>query len=260
VLYKQKLEEAITYKSLLKKASFPVLVYDNSPTTQKIIEKQNFTYFHNPKNPGVSSAYNYAMQWAKEQGSTHLLLLDADSNFPEGAQEIYQNAIKENRNELILPEMLSGGRKISPFYFKWGKTWYGENIKTGNVKLGNILAINSGMLVPLNLMSQVGGFNPNILLDFSDLDFVYRVSKIKATALHIALKVNHGLSEHEVKPLQSVKFRFNTYLMGLKHISVEPSTKLLMWYWAKLKALKLCLKHQTFHFFTTYLKYLFSGN
>jgi glycosyltransferase involved in cell wall biosynthesis len=259
VVYNQKVDETKTYKSFLYNCAFPILIYDNSPTSQEVTLPINFKYFHNPKNPGVSAAYNCAAHWAKENGSTHLLLLDSDSSFPVNAAELYLKAMEENGDKIILPTMKSENRKISPFYFKWGKTWYGDNIKEGVIKLGNILAINSGMLIPIKVFESVNGFNPDISLDFSDIDFVYRISKKYHSASHIPLLVNHGLSEHEEKPIESVKFRFGTYLQGLKRVSVEPATKPLMWYWAKLKALKLSLKHGTSYFFIQYLKSFFSA-
>lgn len=254
VLYKKNINEAETFLTLLNKLSIPTLIYDNSPTAQNGMLPDYVSYRHNAQNPGVSQAYNEASIWAENQGCTHILLLDADSSFPQKAFELYLNEVLKSPDALILPAMLSGGHKISPFYFKLGKTYYGDSIKFGRLQLGKMVAINSGTLLPIRLLKEVGGFNEQLPLDWSDIDFMRRLSKRNPQVVHIPLEIQHGLSEHQVESLDAVKFRYQHYLKGIKIVSEDFLERMLMLFWAKLKALKLGFKYRSTWFIFHYIR------
>ena len=249
VLYEQKLKDSSSYKSLLQHSDIPVFVYDNSPQPQEV-EEDKMVYRHNPSNPGVSKAYNEAIQWAGKNNSTHLLLLDSDSEFSENALEKYREAIQQHPEKIILPEVRSSGHKISPFYFKRGKSYYGDDISYGTIELGKIAGINSGTIVPIKAIQH--NFNENLPLDWSDIYFFRSNRKVKA--IHIPLLVQHSLSEHEKQSLESAKFRFKTYLSGISKVADTPFEKWLMIFRAKLKSVKLSLRYRTIWFFSYFLK------
>ncbi|MGY6562156.1 MAG: glycosyltransferase [Luteibaculaceae bacterium] len=255
VVYNQNPLTCATYTSLIKVSGLPILIYDNSPNAQNLTLPEHVFYQHDSRNLGVSNAYNEGFNYFKKQGFTHVLVLDSDSNFPPGALELYKAALVDYSTQLIFPKMISNKRVISPFYFRYGKTWYGEGIEKGKLTLQPILAINSGLLIPIQLAEAVGNYNVNIPLDFSDIDFVLRCARVQPKAYCLNVVVQHGLSEHEQKPLESAKFRYKTYLVGLKYTAINSSiTKILMWYWAKLKALKLSFKYRSTYFFSHYIK------
>ena len=91
VLYKESLQDSVTYQSLLASANIPFLVYDNSQNPEAHQANRDFETYHNSDNPGVSAAYNFAWNWAVKNEFSHLLLLDSDSNFPKNAIEVYPN-------------------------------------------------------------------------------------------------------------------------------------------------------------------------
>lgn len=254
VLYNRSLHSSESFQTLLKDSSIPLLVYDNSPLPQRIESKEELSYYHNKANSGVSGAFNYAMKWVREKDFSHLLLLDSDSSFPEGALNEYKEALFQNSRSVILPAMLSGGHKISPFYFKWGKSWYGDNLSFGELTSNKIIAINSGSLLPVSLMEDLGGFNSDLPLDWSDVEFMRRLRRKGYSFVHIPLKVQHGLSEHIEKDINSAKYRYRLYLKGIKLVSNSFLERLMMLFWAKLKALKLCIKYKTFWFLMHYTR------
>ena len=243
VLYKELLEETDTYRSLLHSLDIPTLVYDNSPNPQKIESKGHLTYVHDPSNPGVSKAYNYAMTWAKSIEASHLLLLDSDSVFPDKAIDAYQEGALQYPQQLILPSLFSSGRRVSPFYFQGGKSHYGDTIEYGAVSLGKVLAINAGALLPLGSLDGVS-YNEALRLDWSDIHFFRSLSKTGLQTQHIPLVIQHGLSEHGTRSLESAQFRFSLYRRGIPLVADNWAEHLMMLFWAKLKALKLCLRYK----------------
>lgn len=254
VLYNQKLNESDSYKSLLKNTTIPVLVYDNSPKIQKHCLPSNFEVVYDTNNSGVSKAYNIAYNWAEKIKSTHLLLLDSDSNFPERALVEYEKFAFENKDSIIFPTLLSEGKKISPFYFYLGRSWYGEDILFGNHTIGRVMAINSGLCIPMSVFKVINGYNENIPLDWSDIDFMKRLKKAKIKAQYIPLKIEHNLSELEQTKESSVLSRFKYKVEALKYVKSSIIEKALMYFWIILKAIKYSVVYKK----TSFLKLIFS--
>lgn len=259
VVYEDKIVETRTYRSLLKELSPEnVMIYDNSKTAQN--NSYGFHYIHNPSNPGVSKAYNFAAGWADKHGFTHLLLLDSDSSFPENAFQLYRSMAKKHIDQLILPQVIAGNRCISPFWFKWGKSWYGDDIPEGKIDFRNKAAINSGMLIPLKQFQRTEGYDEEIALDWSDIAFCRQLGRLNITGEKIAMRVDHDLSESRKSSLASAKFRFKTYMQGLKRIPNKHIIEdFLMLIWAKLKAVKLCLRYKTIWFLLHYFRELINA-
>ena len=254
VLYKERLEDSITYKTLLKHANLPVFVYDNSPLSQIVKSDLQFTYVSNPINPGVSKAYNEAWKWAEKNNFTHLLVLDSDSSFPENSVSDYIVAATNYPESLIMPTMMSKERKISPFYFKFGKSHYGENISFGKIQLGKIVAINSGLLIPISVFRKIGGYNELLPLDWSDVCFMRKAAIKNIEAFHVPLQVQHGLSEHIKTSVESAMFRFALQLDGVRHVAFSWREKYQMYFWMAFKSLKLSLQHGSFWFLMRFFK------
>ncbi|MFT6165734.1 MAG: GT2 family glycosyltransferase [Vicingaceae bacterium] len=254
VLYNEEIESSKTYNSLLKNSQFPVFVYDNSSLKQKTKGKEGFTIVFDTSNPGVSKAYNQAWKWAEQNKYTHLLLLDSDSTFPENSESKYIEAVNNYPEKIIIPSMISNKRKISPFYFKFGKSHYGDNISFGKIQLGKIVAINSGLVVPVNAFRKTGGYNEKLPLDWSDVFFIRKASAVNVEAFHIPLEVGHGLSEHTVNSLKSTHFRFKTQLKGISLVALSALEKYQMYFWMALKSIKLSIRYRSFWFLANFFK------
>jgi GT2 family glycosyltransferase len=256
VIYEEPISTSKSYQSLLKYLpAEDVLIYDNSKSSQD--NPSSLNYIHDPSNPGVSKAYNHAASWAVAQDHSHLLLLDSDSEFPKDAIETYRKAASLHQDRLILPHIIANGSSISPFWFKWGKSWYGHHIPLGKLEFNNKAAINSGTLIPLSQFQRTKGYNENIPLDWSDIAFCRQLSQLNIGGVKISMVVDHDLSESKASSLDAAKFRFKTFMIGMQN---TPSTqffeRLLMLIWAKLKALKLSLKHRSFWFTLYYFRKL----
>lgn len=258
VLYEITLEQSETYRSLLAQTKIPYLVYDNSQFPQPIQAEGCIQYIHNASNVGVSTAYNTAILWAQKHAFSHLLLLDADTQFPPNAFYKYAEAAVKYPHKIILPHIISNQRVVSPFYFKIGKAFYGDAIAFGNIKLGNILAINAGTLLPVAHFNFQLWYNPAILLDWSDVYAFRQMALLGAQAQHIPLILEHHLSEHSLQNTHAAMFRFSTYLDGLKQMQFKGFENLFTTFWACLKGLKLSYRHKKVWFIKKCYKALYA--
>lgn len=178
VVYNQEINKCDTFRSLLFELS-DVFVYDNSLVSglnREIAEERGWTYFHNPENPGLSVAYNTAAQYAKEHHFCWLLICDQDTVFPHG---YYNHCVSYSSSKLEVPLFapIVMGREsvISPARSVCHMICKSKETPTGVCYLSKYAVINSGMLINVCAFLQVGGYNENVALDYSDYQFVDRL-------------------------------------------------------------------------------------
>ena len=183
VLYKQTLWECNTYQTLIKhNPNIPLFIYDNSsqPQHQQSEFTQHTKYTNNPNNPGLSHAYNQAMQHAIKHGCKWMLVLDQDTTFPPDFLDHYTQAIEQTKSEIgiIVPNVrINNNLFMSPTKIKFHISHPSKTKSTGNLCSKKNTAINSGMLINIDIMNQLGGYNEQITLDYSDYQFVNKYSK-----------------------------------------------------------------------------------
>ena len=111
-------------------ANFVLLINDGSDKNQteglkKVCQKYGFMYIEHPKNLGKGSALVTAFQYAKENGYSHLLQVDADGQHNYDDIEKFLMISKDNPTCLIngapiydasAPKARLYGRKITKFW------------------------------------------------------------------------------------------------------------------------------------------------
>lgn len=216
VLYKMPLTESQTIQGLLQAfASYPelhdslsVLIWDNSPTPLKDAEPLSaFTYKHSQENLGLSGAYNRAMKIAEAMGCQWLLQLDQDTAIPA---EFLPQMLKLgcrflNRPEIaaIVPFLVDGDRILSPFKVLFKKRTPLDKPFEG-VYPGEVSAANSGTLMRIDALEQIGGFNEDFWLDFSDV-VVFHLLHLHGKRIYIAgdLLLKHKIAVLDFKKSMS---------------------------------------------------------
>jgi glycosyltransferase involved in cell wall biosynthesis len=150
-----------------------VLLWDNSPATSVGQDlSEGVHYFPDNSNSGLATAYNRAIEWASQRGSEWLLTLDQDTAVPDDFfVKMAAAAWASTRYAgigAIVPQIAAGGRQLSPNYFQFGAIprWY----RTGHVGVPkeSVFAFNSGAMLRVAALKQVGGYDPRFWLDDSD--------------------------------------------------------------------------------------------
>lgn len=159
--------------------AYRFLIWDNSPeglhTPQLPI---SFDYRHSHWNLGVSGAFNNAMSDALRRGEAWLLLLDQDTkvNAPFLRSMLHWSRQLESRQEiaLIAPTVRVGEQIVSPrqYLFNRHRAYPGADPGLAH---GNPFAINSGCMVRTSALQEVGGFNLDFWLDYSDIELCHRL-------------------------------------------------------------------------------------
>lgn len=234
-----------------------LLVYDNSPESQSIVhpgDDRALQYIHDPSNPGVGKAYNVAGAMAREGGHRWLLLLDQDSAFPPHLFDAYAAAIEAFPHALVFGPMLFDHRGLlSPF--RKGKTSGRrlDQITPGLYSLNELAIINSGMLINVVAFQQANGYDERLPLDFSDIHFLGRLSRISADLVVVDFAVQHKHSDKLQTGYQEALQRFGYYLraarvMGsLEHAGFSYRLRTLA------RAFKLTMRYRSLRFLHTAL-------
>lgn len=205
VLYKCRLDETLTYRTLICEDSDKYLfVYDNSPYLQDF-ERANMFYYHDTNNSGIGVAYNMAAEFARENGFKWLLFLDQDTTFPSNAEIVYKNAIHDHPDiNMFVPRLkILDGRYISPTKYFLKTSYPQKKVKTGYVSFKDAAPINSGIMVSIDSFFMAGGYDPQIILDFSDICFIERYSRMFEGFFVVDIECvqNFSVEEREVNKL-----------------------------------------------------------
>ena len=209
VLYKCSLEKSKTVISLnislgnIKK-KLTLYVYDNGPTMQYVndsFEYKNFhvKYQHNPKNPGISKAYNEGANYANSINKEWLLVLDEDTiishNFIESFLKVTE---KELNKEIvcIIPKVLSVNNKklISPSIRYCGGILRPAIKVVPGIIRESVTSINSGTYLSVSFIKEIGGFSDRFPLDMLDHWYFREINRNKKKILLLDTSVLHSLS------------------------------------------------------------------
>lgn len=225
ILFNRKLQEAAAFSTLVKGVlsdGIQLYVYDNSPSP----EHSEHDFRHNPfihyvsdvTNPGVSAGYNRASDFALRNGFTYLLLLDQDSTFDscDYIQACIEKAGKLPHIKLFVPQVVTtSGCRMSPvrlrlkiptrFVFQAGREY---PMKSAGI-------INSGMFVEVNAMKKAGGYNEKVFLDYSDYQFVDRLSVLYKSFYLIDRKLIQDFSNEETDS-DKLFVRYKLFCKSLK--------------------------------------------
>ena len=262
VIYKQKIIESNTIRSLiinnyLKDAD--ILVYDNSPYVQEIPELKDVKviYKHDKLNLGVSKAYNYACRLGEKMNKEWILIYDQDSFLPKNSLEAYLKALRELSQGIfiIAPKLYCKSKLLSPCKYAFHRGFHLKAIDGGLIKIKNISLLNSGLLLNINAIKQVGYFDEN-LFDYSDHDFICRFSKKHNKAYIMDLNIQHSLSTYKNKNYVETATRLNmlrnsTLYYSKKHRTLFPII------WLMLRSLKLSVLNKNFKYIAIALFGLF---
>jgi len=225
VRYKTAWEDSQTIQSLSGefcrcpdlKNHISVLIWDNSPAP---LDSPQLSfpaeYRASEGNLGVSGAYNRGMERAKSMDCPWLLLLDQDTTLPPGYLQRMLDYSREMQARgpvaSVVPILMDGNQVLSPGVLRKLRT---KPISASSHGLQDDLVIpfNSGALIRVQDLSEIGGFNEDFWLDYSDY-VVYDRLQSRGKKIYVAgdLVIQHKLSildfDSNVSPQRYANFLY----------------------------------------------------
>ena len=220
VLYQMEASSSVTLVSFSRAldesglaSQFRLLIYDNSPSQSAAPDTMPipFECIHDPGNGGLVGAYNAALQVAENEGIEWLLLLDQDTVINTG----YLKALWLGRLELagnqqcaaLVPKLLSRDKVISPARVLWGGRLSPVDKTLGGIAPWEIVALNSGTLLRISAVREVGGFNPAFWLDYLDHWLFNRLHRAGHLVYVLNAELPHELSVHSMGSMPVARYK-----------------------------------------------------
>ena len=199
VLYRISPDESPAFQSLVRTlgelpgAPVACVVYDNSPAAHGLpVTSFSCTYYHDPSNPGLAVAYQYALDQAEREGISWLLLLDQDTTVTGEylAEALRMVSDLRERREVgaIAPKLVQDGLVLSPHWPHGERSRQGFGERFGLME-PNVRVYNSGSLLRVETIRATGGFPLNYPLDYLDHAVFARLKaqRRRVFLLHAAL-------------------------------------------------------------------------
>ena len=210
VLYKMPLGDSATIAGLSRSFemlpqlldSMSILIWDNSPSRLDNPELPfPFEYMHIGENLGISSAYNRAMLVAEASWTPWLMFLDQDTtltdNFLSRMLEYSREQERNPRIAAVAPYLMAGSGIISPGVIHINHTKPMSLGISGEYTKG-CYAANSGMLMRVTSLREIGGYDEKFWLDYSDIVVCHKLY-MQGKHLYIAgdLLLQHRLASND---------------------------------------------------------------
>lgn len=219
VLYNVDFHDTNVYRTLLSQSlGDRILLYENSPEPQnQCYESEKVLYYHDPRNGGVSAAYNYGAAVARRLGDIEaILLLDEDTRFEADYKSILQTAYKTHQDiSLFIPQVVYGANQpFSPIH-RGVRRHRGAFLEEGVYSLKDYLPVNSGACIRLSAYEKAGGYNSDIRLDFADFDFFSRLAVVNDRFFRVNSTACQSFSNDETQ-IDKLFGRFKFYIEGAR--------------------------------------------
>ncbi len=187
---------------------FSLIIYDNSPEVRECDLAVNIPvlYKHDPTNPGLAEAYNFALSCAHQSQNEWLLLLDQDTSLTAEyfTELIACTQLLRELTEVasIVPKLLVEGKIYSPaahFIDQVRRPYVRSNHAVRPDEYGiqhrRLGAYNSGAALRVAKLLSIGGFPKEFWLDYLD-HAVFHALSIHGYQMYVMkTDLNHDSSQ-----------------------------------------------------------------
>ena len=241
-------------------SDYELLVYNNFNQIN-ILPKNNYQVINVPENNFLSGAYNCALEQAVKSQKKWLLLLDQDAeltiDYLQELTRIFDMDTPENLGAII-PQIKSKNSFISPkIYFPLtGTHFFKKSIKKTGIYGKCFSAINSGAILDVETINEIGGFSSKYPLDGLDFWYFYQLHKRKKYVYVMSAVLEHNLSVFDYQTVDILRYK-SILDSELRFCSELGRTAVFCWKLKiPLRAIKrLCSKNSNYTLLT--LSYLF---
>lgn len=244
-------------------SQFRLLIYDNSPFPSPVPDSMPLpsSYIHDPANGGLTGAYNTALRLAEKEGHEWLLLLDQDTVINASyLKEIWRRLFELAHNRqcvALAPRLLAENEIISPLRVLWGGRWLPVDKTLSGIAPWEIVALNSGALLRVSAVRELGGFNPEFWLDYLDHWIFNRLHHAGYLVYVMDAELQHNLSVRNMADMPLARYKNILLAEGrFYQCCKSPLENLVYGLKIPLRAIKMLVLPGRRRFFLPVLAYL----
>ena len=275
VLYRERAQDSITVWSLQKALkqspglarSFLVCLYDNSPDPAALpsdLFACEWASFQPRSNMGLAVAYNVALNVASQRVIPWLLLLDSDTEVRASYLEACIHVCSADIDEqvaAVIPHIAEGNLVHSPRFCRTGSR-PALPLELSGVFSQELIAMNSGSVLRVSVLNEIGGFNPDFWLDYLDYWLFRRLYSDGYRVYVLREKLQHSLSLADPVVRMSPE-RYRNMLQAEGYFTAKFGStweKLRLRFVLLRRMAKSAMKLNSQRFLYLTAKQLFSGN
>jgi GT2 family glycosyltransferase len=163
--------ETLAGSAALRKV-FRLVVFDNSPEPQTLLEGCAEEYIHDGSNPGLAKPYMQALAQAAASDVPWLLVLDQDTVVTETylaeAAALTETQAQNHRVVAIVPKLIQDGEVQSPHTVMGFRPSRAINPEQRGEATEELHAFNSGSLMRVASLQAMGGFPQQYPMEYLD--------------------------------------------------------------------------------------------
>lgn len=264
VIYNKSCRESNSIKDIKKYApDINLIVYDNSTNdfgNSKFCKENNYFYFTQNKNVGISKAYNFIMDHFRFNKDDYLIMLDDDTHLTLEYLEETKKLVYLHQYDVNLPIVKANQKIISPYnYYMNCRTKMIQN--PSDIIISKASGINSGMVINTNLFQKIR-YNENLFLDYVDYDFMRRVHKSQGTIhiMHSIINQEFQYFNYDKTNIKGALVRFKIDMHDYQILCKETNETWFFYVHAIKFMLKQTIHYRSHKFFVLFLKFCFKEN
>ncbi len=253
VLYQVGTSSSLTLVSFLRAlgesglaSQFRLLIYENSPTQSAVPDAMPmpFSYIHDPANGGLAGAYSAALRLAEKEGNEWLLLLDQDTVIDASyLKELWCSLFElasNRRCAALVPKLRAGHETISPTKVLWGGRLLPVDERLIGIAPWEVVALNSGTLLRVSAVRELGGFNPEFWLDYLDHWIFNRLHRAGFFVYVLDAGLQHELSVRNMAAMPVARYENILFAEGrFYRCCKSPTENLIYGFRLLVRAIKI---------------------
>ena len=172
---------------------------DSIKCMQKIIPGVSAYLISSSKNIGVAAGHNLGIAWARQQGCTHVLLLDQDSvagtNMVSELLNAHRDLTEKGvRVAAVGPRYEDEFRQLSSFFVRFGRINF-RHIRCTPQHRGKYIEVDflitSGSFISLEIIELIGGMDEELFVDHVDTEWCLRAKSMGYRTFGVCNAVMH---------------------------------------------------------------------
>lgn len=133
------------------------------------------------RNRGVGAAHNAGIQWARERGNSHVLLLDHDSVPAPDMVDHLAKAIGELEGKgipvaAVGPAYINATTRSTGFFVQFRKRGFKHVRARSHGVVPADFLISSGCLIPIRVLERIGLMDEGLFIDHVDTEWFLRAA------------------------------------------------------------------------------------
>ena len=169
-------------------------MWDNTPGPRDCPAGFHGIFHHDPSNPGLAAAYNFALQIAMERGAQWLMLLDQDTDVTLDFLQEATAVAATSSAEVLVPRLTLQGRTLSPFQPVLQGPAHPLPDAVEGLQFQPLQAFNSGAVFAVDYLVRTGGFDAEFPLDYLDHASFARLHRYGGRMYLLQARLEHNLS------------------------------------------------------------------